>query len=375
MAGKYGYKNKSSEPVKKKDTYEEVTKNFMVIMKDGVTPWSSGRIQLGALWPTNVLTGKRYKGINAINLTCISYINKLKSNYFISYLQSNDVAGIKGRSPEELRKSPLAGKKAIGHVTYWGVQIKDRNGNTWFKMENGKKRFVPTAEEVKSLGLKKSFFNRTTALFAFEDLDLTKIPKELLEKRNLLEKVNNENIINGNQDIALAEKVKSIIKGMGIEVVHDKFTKTPHYLPLKDKIVMPPISLYENDERYYHSLLHELTHATGNVKRLDRDSLKNYSNSDQDRAYEELVAELGGVFMAMELGYKHTDSSSLMNHASYINSWYKLLSDDLATGNCTLLHKASSDAEKAVEYMLSPPELALEKKKPEPESSELGMAV
>ena len=81
--------------------------------------------------------------------------------------------------------------------------------------------------------------------------------------------------------------------------------------------------------------------------RLDRDSLKNYHSDPKAEAYEELVAELGGVFLGVELGIHPLTNSTLTNHASYIKSWHQLLADDLK-GDCKILNQAFQEAEKAV---------------------------
>lgn len=366
-----GYKRGGSKQSKpKKDMFEEATKNMLEIMKQGVMPWSKGRIELGASGPTNFNTGKRYRGINVLNLMCISMMTGMGSNYFITYNQALNVVGANKKDPDLKEKSPLTGQKAVGHVTYWGNITKTKEGKTWFAMENGRKRTNPTQQEIKAQGLKQIWFLRDTAVFGFEQMDHDKIPQAWLEKRNMAEKTINRDMIENHQDKVLQEHVTQLIKKMGITVGHDKFAETPSYSPSLDRIKMPPMNMYESDARYYSSLLHECCHATGHSSRLDRESLANYHGDEKERAYEELVAELGGVFMALELGIKSTSSSELQNHASYLKGWGRLLSDDLASGNCTVLNKACSDAEKAVEFMLNPPSLELEKKvqESEPES-------
>lgn len=362
----YQSRKGKSPAAAKKDMFEEATKNLLEIMKDGVMPWSKGRAEsLGAAMPTNFNTGKRYRGVNIINLMCISALNNFNSNFFMTYNQALNVAGLKRPSGKQQKdqdvmaafteKMPLSGQKAVGHVTYWGNVTKDKDGKPWFKIENGKKRTNPTPDEVKAEKLQQFWFLRDTAVFAFEQM--SHVPEAWLEKRNMIEQTINRDVINNTQDKNLAESVKKLVKQLGVEVIHDATTDTPYYAPGRDKIVMPPVNMFESDARYYHSLLHEMIHATGAATRLDRDSLRDYSLADENRAYEELVAELGGVFMAIEIGIKPTPSDNLMNHASYIKGWSKLLTDDLASGNCTVLNRASKDAEKAVEFLMQAPEL------------------
>jgi antirestriction protein ArdC len=64
----------------------------------------------------------------------------------------------------------------------------------------------------------------------------------------------------------------------------------------------------------------------------------------EDYAKEELVAELGSVFLCAELGVSY----DLKQHASYLQSWQKAIKDDPQ-----YILKAASAAQKAVEYVMS----------------------
>jgi len=373
MAG-YKRKTKTASSKPKKDMREELTKFFIDEIKSGVVPWSKGRIELGAGVPTNFNTGKRYRGINALNLMVTGLVNKTTSGYFVTYNQAIAIAGVDKKDPDLKEKSPLTGQKAVAQVEYWGSITKDQDGKTWFKYENGKKRTQPTPAEIRAEKLKQVFFVRYASVFSFEQMNVDKIPEPWLDRRNMNDKTINKDIIAGKSDLILQENALKMVKGLGVEVVHDKYVDTPHYLPVSDKIVMPPRENYESDARYYSTLMHEAGHATGHPSRLNRDSLKDYSVSDENRAYEELVAELTGVFMGLELGIKTVSSADLGGHASYLKSWGRLLSDDLASGSCKVLAKASSDAEKAVDILLNGLEQKLEiKKEKAPEEPMLGM--
>jgi antirestriction protein ArdC len=65
----------------------------------------------------------------------------------------------------------------------------------------------------------------------------------------------------------------------------------------------------------------ELSHATGHPSRPDREMGKKYGSAGY--AMEELRAELSSAFIAGELGIP----ADIPNHASYIQSWLKLLKD------------------------------------------------
>ena len=115
-----------------------------------------------------------------------------------------------------------------------------------------------------------------------------------------------------------------------------------YYEPVRDRITMPPTTLFEGFDHYYATLAHELSHWTGHSSRLDRD-LKNRFGSEAYAA-EELVAELSSAILGAELGLPVTH---LDNHASYISHWLKLLkSDDRA------MLMAAAKAEEASSLLL-----------------------
>ena len=56
---------------------------------------------------------------------------------------------------------------------------------------------------------------------------------------------------------------------------------------------------FETDDAHQSTLYHECIHATGHSKRLNRELTGNFGS--EDYAKEELVAELGSVFLCAEL--------------------------------------------------------------------------
>jgi antirestriction protein ArdC len=119
-------------------------------------------------------------------------------------------------------------------------------------------------------------------------------------------------------------------------------SNNPCYSPVTDKIKMPMPGQFESDDDHQSTLYHECIHATGHSKRLDRPLTGMFGS--EDYAKEELVAELGSVFLCAELGVSY----DLKQHASYLQSWQKAIKDDPQ-----YILKAASAAQKAVEYVMS----------------------
>jgi antirestriction protein ArdC len=134
-----------------------------------------------------------------------------------------------------------------------------------------------------------------------------------------------------------------------LQVLADKpkilhtITSEPAYAPGPDRITMPHLSQFESADEYYSTFFHELVHATGHPRRLNRfaeaegEKIEKYS-------FEELVAEFGSVFLCAFAGIKNPQSEALQ--ASYIAGWSEVFRKD----NRILL-RAASAAQHAAYYI------------------------
>lgn len=101
-----------------------------------------------------------------------------------------------------------------------------------------------------------------------------------------------------------------------------------HYSDHFDHINMPPQADVDSDGRYYQSLLHELSHATGVKSRLNRDCFHRYHKSGTERAKEEFVAEFSSYLLAREFGIMTDDLET--KTLAYLAGWGKNISDEEA---------------------------------------------
>jgi antirestriction protein ArdC len=136
--------------------------------------------------------------------------------------------------------------------------------------------------------------------------------------------------------IEVIDHAETYFKNTFSDIRHSKEGKA-YYVPSMDIIHMPNRDQFTDPESYYATLGHEHVHWTGHKDRCDRKKL--------DYAFEELVAELGATFLCASLEIEKTPRE---DHAKYLNSWIKQLSD---TDGFKLLHKASTLAQKGVEFM------------------------
>ena len=117
-----------------------------------------------------------------------------------------------------------------------------------------------------------------------------------------------------------------------------------YYSPTNDFIGIPKLEQFKTTDGYYSTLLHELTHWTGAMKRCNRD-LKNKFGS-QAYAFEELVAELGSMFLCNKFNILGRDEEQMRNHITYLDSWIKRLKDDKKA-----IFQASTLAQKAFDFL------------------------
>jgi antirestriction protein ArdC len=109
-----------------------------------------------------------------------------------------------------------------------------------------------------------------------------------------------------------------------------------------DYIKMPPLECFRDAESHAATLAHELTHWTRHPSRLDRD-LGRKRFGDAGYAMEELVAELGSAFLCADFSITPEIRA---DHASYIETWLKVLKDDKRA-----IFIAASHASRATEYL------------------------
>ena len=114
-----------------------------------------------------------------------------------------------------------------------------------------------------------------------------------------------------------------------------------YYSPLDDEVCLPKIDGFINAQRYYSTLGHEVVHWTGHKTRLDRHKMGGFGSPEY--AKEELVAELGAAFLCAQLGI---DNEPRADHATYLNSWMKVLKEDKKA-----FVKACSQATKSLDFL------------------------
>jgi antirestriction protein ArdC len=113
-----------------------------------------------------------------------------------------------------------------------------------------------------------------------------------------------------------------------------------YYLPSQDTIVLPEPDTFHRQSWYAQTLAHEIIHATGHEKRLNRLEKSGFGTSTY--AKEELIAEFGSAMLLGTLDIP----ADMEQSAAYLKGWAKACKDDPS-----LLISAANTAEKAVDYI------------------------
>ncbi|HHE3712872.1 TPA: zincin-like metallopeptidase domain-containing protein [Pasteurella multocida] len=285
----------------KKPFYKEVAEKLIEQLEKGVAPWQRGWSGIGK--PYNVSTGKSYRGANVINLASSGYGDPR----WMTYKQAQEVGA-------QVKKGEKGTK-----VQYWIFEemqaVVDKDGNP--KLDHNGKEMLERVRLERPKVINSVVFNA-------EQID--GLPPLQKQQGNIWESI---------------EKAEAILKNSGANIEH-KFQEQAYYQPSTDKIVLPTKEQFKSPEVYYGTALHELGHWTGHSSRLDRDLSGSFGS--QKYAREELRAEISSMMIEMEMGIPHDTD----RHASYVQSWIKVLKEDPAE-----IIRASSDAEKIKDFVLN----------------------
>ena len=147
------------------------------------------------------------------------------------------------------------------------------------------------------------------------------------------------------QDYDPVEAAEAIIRNMPDPpeiTYYREGNVAPHYLPAKDRVAVPDRGRFVTNELFYNTVFHELTHATGHPKRLNR--LKVNERPDRhEYGTEELVAGMGAAMLADLAGLGH---GTIETDASYIQHWRDVIAADKR-----IVLMAGQRAQKAVDMI------------------------
>ena len=143
------------------------------------------------------------------------------------------------------------------------------------------------------------------------------------------------------------DTVLELAKAMDVKVAFDGGDRA-FYRPKDDSIHLPKAEHFFSSVAWAATTLHELTHASGAEKRLNRIGITQFQGMFSERyAYEELVSEIGSCMMMYNLDIEESEDN-IKNHEAYVASWIEDIREKPEA-----LTNAIKEAQKAVDYMMS----------------------
>jgi antirestriction protein ArdC len=278
------------------DVYQVITERITQQLSRGTVPWQRPWKSHGAAGaPRNLVSGHPYRGINVFLLGSLGYT----SPHFLTYRQAEALGGHVKRGE---RGAP---------VVFWRLVDKRRDSR------NGDE----TAGRYAML--------RYYTVFNVAQCD----------------GITASSLATAAYDIAPIETAEQIVAAMpdAPSVVHAGDQAC--YRPSLDRVTMPPRVCFDDSERYYSTLFHELTHATGHERRLNRPTLVDLCPfGSTNYSKEELVAEMGAAYLCAFAGI---ENRTIDNSAAYIAAWLHRLKDD-----ARLVVHAAAQAQRAVDFIM-----------------------
>jgi len=292
----------------KKPFHEVVAERLIEQLKQGTAPWQKPWVpgQDSHSLPYNPSTGKRYRGINTLNLMSQGFSDPR----WMTYDQANSV-----------NAQVVKGAKSTP-VQYWKFneeqKLLDDNGKPILDSQGKAKTVTVPLERP------RVFFAAVFNAEQIEGLPPIEIKPQTSE-----------------QTWDAVNRAEKILASSGANIMH-KSQDRAFYNPGRDSITLPEKNQFRDAAGYYATALHELGHWTGHPSRLNRDL--GHPFGSEAYAKEELRAEISSMIMGEELGIGHNPEQ----HTAYVKSWIKALQDDPLE-----IFRAAADAEKIQTLLLS----------------------
>ncbi len=142
-------------------------------------------------------------------------------------------------------------------------------------------------------------------------------------------------------------KLDAFFAATGVEII--EHIDRAAYSPIEDRVFMPDVGKFPDINQFYATLSHELIHWTGAKHRLNRTLAK---KGTVDYAKEEVLAEIGNVYLCYQLGIKPDFPQS----TAYIRDWKEQVKKSK-----NLIEEVAVAARAATDYIISfAPELFAE---------------
>lgn len=284
----------------KPDVYARVTDTIIAQIERGTAPWrqpwQAGH-QAGPVSRPLRAEGKPYRGINVMMLWASAMEKGYDAPIWMTYKQAAELGG-------QVRKGEKG--SLVVYAASFTKTVTDDKGEA-------EEREIP--------------FMKGYTVFNVEQID--GLPGHFYAAAPP-----------AGQAVDRLDRLERFFAATGATIRHGG--ASAFYSPSQDIVQMPRIEAFRDQESYYATLAHEMTHWTRHPSRLDRDfGRKRFG--DAGYAMEELVAEIGSAYLCADLGIT---PETREDHAAYVASWLKVLRDDKRA-----IFTAASHAERAADHL------------------------
>jgi len=307
----------------KKDVYQIITDEVIKGLEtQGLTWFKSWAGNTDTMCISHT-TGKIYRGINQMLLSMAMVMGEYSSKEFITFNQAKKQGGkVKKGSKSHM-------------VVNWRV--------SYFVTDSKGKRIYLKGSKLEDLVIPKGYtmkdVDKSMSASYFRVFNLDSV-------EGIEDKWNIDEVIEGSifEPISEAEQVYTNMRKKP-KLVHQDNVGC-FYRPSTHMVNMSSQETFISPDDYYKVLFHELNHSTGHESILNRKTLNTPNHNKVAYSQEELVAELGAMFLCNITGIEPKDNNK--NSQAYINGWIKHLKDHPKE-----IIFASSQAQKSVEFILN----------------------
>jgi len=284
---------------------EKITHTIIeALEKGGLPPWRQPWLNdKNAGIPENVVSKKQYRGINPLLLAVGSMRHNFQSKWWATFKQWQELGGQVMRRPNDVEP----GEWGTTIIFYKPLQILEED-------EDGEKK------------QKTIYMLRTYTVF-----NIDQVAGECLNHLRV-----GHSVATDTDCIVNYENADRVIEATGADI---RYGGNQAYYNRRGDFIQVPLREQFTAAEYYETVFHEIVHWAEHPTRLDSYKAGCY-------AFNELVAELGSIFVASEL--RIPTAETLPNHASYLDHWLRAMKSDPK-----FIFQAASQASKAADFILS----------------------
>lgn len=293
------------------DVYKFVADKFLDSLKTAKKNWVQEWAEVNAMPAMNLLTKKPYRG----------FINKLFTGIYTTPTQPYFLS----KAQVEKKKGRIINEKKFAWIFFFKTVKSEKE----IQNEDG-----TTSKTLNIYPMPR--FYKVYHQSNIEGVNFPKVEPPKVYEHEQIETA--EQIIN-----SMPKRPK----------LTNDASNQAFYRPDIDIVNMPLLSSFRTPQSYYATFFHELVHSTKHAKRLgERKTQKHVRKKfgDEAYAYEELIAEIGAVFLCSDSGIMNfVFENSLAYTKGWLEGYVRMVKH-----NPKAIFNAVKEAQKAANYINKP---------------------